>query len=110
MRTTIQIAEDQRDKLLELAAQRGHKGCAKIVQEAVAQYLQQQERGPAVLPADLVTIEDRTMTAPSAVLPETRADKLWTVIGWIYEEAAGLVGLARAWGGRVRRSHATDVN
>ena len=49
-------------------------------------------------------------TAVKEEAPETRADKLWTVIGWIYEEAAGLAGLARSWSERIRRSHAADVN
>lgn len=39
MRTTIEIADEQRAKLLELAARRGEKGFSRIVQEAIARYL-----------------------------------------------------------------------
>jgi metal-responsive CopG/Arc/MetJ family transcriptional regulator len=39
MRTTIELPDEQRAKLLELAARRGEKGFSKFVQEAVAGYL-----------------------------------------------------------------------
>lgn len=39
MRTTIELPDEQRAKLLELAARRGEKGFSKLVQEAVAEYL-----------------------------------------------------------------------
>jgi metal-responsive CopG/Arc/MetJ family transcriptional regulator len=39
MRTTIELPDEQRAKLLELAARRGEKGFSKFVQEAVAEYL-----------------------------------------------------------------------
>lgn len=40
MRTTIDITETQRARLLELAARRGEKGFSRIVQEAIDLYLQ----------------------------------------------------------------------
>ena len=39
MRTTVEIRNDQRAKLLELAAQRGEKGFSRIVEEALDEYL-----------------------------------------------------------------------
>ncbi|GMR22980.1 MAG: hypothetical protein BMS9Abin37_1366 [Acidobacteriota bacterium] len=39
MRTTIEIPDEQRAKLLELAARRGEKGFSKLVQEALELYL-----------------------------------------------------------------------
>jgi hypothetical protein len=43
MRTTIEIPDAQRAKLLELAARRGEKGFSSIVQEALAQYFAGEE-------------------------------------------------------------------
>lgn len=45
MRTTIDLPDEQRAKLLELAAKRGEKGFSVLVQEAVAAYLEQQAGG-----------------------------------------------------------------
>jgi len=39
MRTTIEMTDEQRAKLLELAARRGLKGFSVLVQEALEQYL-----------------------------------------------------------------------
>lgn len=39
MRTTIELPDEQRTNLLELAARRGEKGFSKFIQEAVAEYL-----------------------------------------------------------------------
>lgn len=39
MRTTVEIPDEQRARLLELAAQRGEKGFSRLVQEAIARYL-----------------------------------------------------------------------
>jgi hypothetical protein len=86
MRTTIRIPDAHRDKLLEIATGRGDKGYGRIVQEAVAQYLAQQERGPA----------------PPALRADTRAERAWLLFGWLWEEAAGLVGVARAFRSRLR--------
>lgn len=40
MRTTIEISDPTRAKLLELAARRGEKGFSSIVQEALDEYFQ----------------------------------------------------------------------
>ena len=39
MRTTIEITDEQRARLLELAAARGRKGFSFLVREAIEQYL-----------------------------------------------------------------------
>lgn len=39
MRTTIELSDRHRAKLLELAAERGEKGFSRIVQEAIDRYL-----------------------------------------------------------------------
>ncbi len=44
MRTTIEIPDELRARLLELAARRGEKGFSRLVQEAVAAYLDEEER------------------------------------------------------------------
>ena len=40
MRTTIEITDEQRSKLLEAAAKRGEKGFSSIIQEALDHYFQ----------------------------------------------------------------------
>lgn len=40
MRTTVELTQEQRARLLELAARRGEKGFSKLVQEAVDAYLE----------------------------------------------------------------------
>jgi hypothetical protein len=39
MRTTIELKDEYRAKLLELAARRGEKGFSRIIEQAVAAYL-----------------------------------------------------------------------
>jgi len=48
MRTTVEIPDEQRAKLLELAAKRGEKGFSSLIQEALELYLQGQQRHQAV--------------------------------------------------------------
>jgi hypothetical protein len=86
MRTTIRIPDAQRDKLLKLAADRGDRSCTRLVQEAVAQYLAQQER-PAAPP----------------LRASTRTERATLVLGWLLEEVAGLVGAARTVRSRLLR-------
>jgi len=43
MRTTIEIRDETRAKLLELAAQRGEKGFSSIVQEALEHFFKAEE-------------------------------------------------------------------
>jgi predicted transcriptional regulator len=39
MRTTVEISDEQRARLLDLAARRGDKGFSGVVREAIDQYL-----------------------------------------------------------------------
>ena len=41
MRTTVEITDEQRAKLLELAAQRGEKGFSAIVRDAIDHYVEE---------------------------------------------------------------------
>ena len=43
MRTTVEITDEHRARLLELAARRGEKGFSKLVQEALDQYIDELE-------------------------------------------------------------------
>ncbi len=42
MRTTIEIPDEQRARLLELAARRGEKGFSRLVQEALERFLNEE--------------------------------------------------------------------
>ena len=44
MRTTIEITDEQRARLMEIAGRRGEKGFSRIVQEAVDLYLERMAR------------------------------------------------------------------
>lgn len=44
MRTTIELRDEHRARLLELAARRGEKGFSRLVAEALDEYLQREER------------------------------------------------------------------
>jgi hypothetical protein len=48
MRTTVEIPDEQRAQLLELAARRGEKGFSALVREALELYLRDQQRHYAV--------------------------------------------------------------
>src|SRR3972149_4767993 len=43
MRTTVEITDEQRARLLELAARRGEKGFSKLVQEALERFIDEVE-------------------------------------------------------------------
>lgn len=43
MRTTIELSDEIRARLLELAARRGERGFSALVEEAVARYLEEEE-------------------------------------------------------------------
>ncbi len=45
MRTTIEIRDEYRARLLALAARRGMRGYSKVVEEALEKYLKESERG-----------------------------------------------------------------
>jgi predicted transcriptional regulator len=43
MRTTVELRDEQRARLLEIAARRGEKGFSRLLQEAVDRYLDELE-------------------------------------------------------------------
>jgi predicted transcriptional regulator len=66
VRTTIEITDDQRARLIELAARRHEKGFSKLIGDALEHYLADQYRHEAVA---------RAMAA-KASLDATEADEL----------------------------------
>ena len=44
MRTTVEITDEQRARLLDLAARRGEKGFSKLVQEALDRFMDEVEQ------------------------------------------------------------------
>lgn len=46
MRTTVELSDELRARLLELAARRGEHGYSALVEEAVRRYLDYLERAP----------------------------------------------------------------
>lgn len=44
MRTTIELRDDQRARLLEVAAREGRKGFSHLIQEAVDRFLEDEKR------------------------------------------------------------------
>lgn len=43
MRTTVELSDEIRAKLMEMAARRGERGFSALVEEAVARYLEEEE-------------------------------------------------------------------
>lgn len=56
MRTTIEISDETRAKLLQLAARRGEKGFSAIVQEALDDYFRAEEDRRARIERALATL------------------------------------------------------
>jgi hypothetical protein len=100
MRTRIEIADEQRTKLLQLAAERGERTCARLVQEAVTLYLEHKERPPMVLQLD----------AKPVLRAETRTERARLVLSWAWEEALGFVTVARSFRARLLRRSSAVAN
>lgn len=76
MRTTIELPDQLRAKLLELAARRGEKGFSGLVAEAVARYVQDEaERAERLRAAKgaLGRLDDAAADALEASIRELRA-------------------------------------
>jgi hypothetical protein len=67
MRTTIELRDDQRARLLEIAARRGEKGFSRLVQEAVDHFLEEEARRDR-------SVEDALSVL--GTLPPARADEI----------------------------------
>jgi hypothetical protein len=91
MRTTIQLPDENRDILLSLARERGEKNVSRVVQEAVAFYLQERAR-PA--PAPLAPLP------PPPPAPPAPPAGRWQRVGEELDRTAsanpGLLGMLRA--------------
>lgn len=64
MRTTVEISDEQRARLLALAAERGEKGFSRLVQEALDRYLAEIES------AERAARIDRALAAVGSVSDE----------------------------------------
>jgi len=53
MRTTIEIADEQRARLLEIAGARGEKGYSRLVREAIDLFLKERRRKESMVKAAL---------------------------------------------------------
>ncbi|HJS42801.1 MAG TPA: ribbon-helix-helix protein, CopG family [Gemmatimonadales bacterium] len=76
MRTTIELPDELRAKLLELAARRGEKGFSALVTEAVARYVaDESRRADRVREAvsTLGSLDDAAAAALEASIRELRA-------------------------------------
>jgi predicted DNA-binding protein len=71
VRTTIELSDEHRARLLALAAERGEKGFSSVIAEAVDQYLQQ------VTALDAARTRARTLRG---ALPRREADALRTAV------------------------------
>ena len=60
MRTTIEIPDAIRARLLEIAAQRGEKGFSRIVEEALVRYLDAEADRVETIEAALATLGSLT--------------------------------------------------
>ncbi|MFW6012456.1 MAG: hypothetical protein ACOC92_01965 [bacterium] len=67
MRTTIELSDEHRARLLELAARRGEKGFSSIVEEALDRYFAREERRRKAV--------DRALDALGSLSPD-EADRL----------------------------------
>ncbi len=75
MRTTVEISDEQRAGLLDLAARRGEKGFSRLVQEALARYLADEGSRKGRIEAALAmggTMSERATRALEASVREIR--------------------------------------
>ncbi len=73
MRTTIELRDDQRARLLEIAAQEGRKGFSHLVQEAVDRFLEDEERRREEVAEALSVVGSFTPEEAEALRDRTRA-------------------------------------
>ena len=76
MRTTIELNDDARSKLLALAARRGDKGFSKIVQEALDRYLHDEDATGRRLKANAAIAVLGTLPEKAAAKMDTRVQAL----------------------------------
>jgi hypothetical protein len=78
MRTTVEITDTQRARLLDLAARRGEKGFSRLVQEAIDRLLADKDSGKARVEAALALEGSLTTQAADALAASvTRIRSNW---------------------------------
>jgi hypothetical protein len=78
MRTTLEITDAQRARLLEIAARRGEKGFSRLVQDALDRYLADDEDRTGKIAAALAlagTLDDESARALESSIRQLR--KTW---------------------------------
>jgi hypothetical protein len=78
MRTTLEITDAQRARLLEIAARRGEKGFSRLVQDALDRYLADEENRNGRIEAALAvggTLSDKAAAALEGSVRQLR--KTW---------------------------------
>lgn len=73
MRTTIELRDDQRARLLEMAAQEGRKGFSHLIQEAVDRFLEEEEGRREELAEALAVVGSFSPEDAEALRERTRA-------------------------------------
>ena len=78
MRTTIEIPDAIRARLLEIAAQRGEKGFSRIVEEALVRYLEAEASRVNTIEAAIATLGSLSETDAEALRDDIHAlRKTW---------------------------------
>jgi predicted transcriptional regulator len=73
MRTTVEIPDAIRARLLEIAAQRGEKGFSRIVEEALARYLDAEASRVATVEAAIASLGSLSEDDAAAMRDDIRA-------------------------------------
>ena len=73
MRTTIELRDDQRARLLEMAAREGRKGFSHLIQEAVDRFLEEEEGRREEVAEALAMVGSFTPEDAQAFRERTRA-------------------------------------
>ena len=73
MRTTIEIRDDQRARLLEMAAREGRKGFSHLIQEAVDRFLDEEEERREEVAEALAVVGSLSPEDAEALRDRTRA-------------------------------------
>ncbi|TVR56541.1 MAG: hypothetical protein EA421_03265 [Gemmatimonadales bacterium] len=73
MRTTIELRDDQRARLLEMAAQEGRKGFSHLIQEAVDRFLEEEGARREKVAESLAVVGSFTPEDAQALRQRTRA-------------------------------------
>jgi predicted transcriptional regulator len=73
MRTTVEITDEQRSRLLEAAARRGEKGFSSILQEAIDHYFEAEEARQQRIQRALRAVGSLTRGQAERLQKDTRA-------------------------------------